>query len=46
MLWQVAASGGWSDEVLVLGEDAAQMAVDPHWNFLLQQVVTLCTAGH
>lgn len=45
LLWQVAASGGWSDEVLVLGEDAAQMAVDPHWNFLLQQVVTLCTAG-
>lgn len=46
LLWQVAASGGWSDEVLVLGGgDAMQMAVDPHWNFLLQQVVTLCTAG-
>ena len=46
LLWQVAASGGWSDEVLLLGGgDAMQMAVDPHWNFLLQQVVTLCTAG-
>jgi hypothetical protein len=45
LLWQVAASGGWSDEVLVFGDHVMQMAVDPHWNFFLQQVMTLCTAG-
>ena len=45
MLWQLAAAGKGSDEVLVFSDHVVQLATDPHWNFLLQHLVTLCTAA-
>ena len=44
LLWKVAQSNDWSDEVLLFSEHVVAMATDPNWNFLLQHIVTLCDA--
>jgi len=44
LLWKVAQRNAWSDEVLLFSDHMVAMATDPHWNFVLQHIVTLCDA--
>jgi len=43
MLWRIAQSNQWTDEILIFADHLYSMATDPQWNFLIQHVITLCS---
>jgi hypothetical protein len=44
IIWTMAQRNVWSDDITNLVSHVAEMSVDPHWNFFVQHMVTLCNS--